>query len=63
MTAFTTAMLFLVALLFSTILTAIPAFATTPALLIAGLFMVEKVTAINFKDYTEGFPVGLRQDY
>lgn len=56
MTAFTTAMLFLVALLFSPIFTAIPAFATTPALLIVGLFMVENVTAINFKDYTEGFP-------
>lgn len=56
MTSFTTAMLFLVALLFSPILTTIPAFATTPALLIVGLFMVENVTAINFKDYTEGFP-------
>lgn len=56
MTAFTTAMLFLVALLFSPVLTAIPAFATTPALLIVGLFMTENVTAINFKDYTEGFP-------
>ena len=56
MTAFTTAILFLVALLFSPILTTIPAFATTPALVVVGLFMVENVTSIDFRDYTEGFP-------
>ena len=56
MTAFTTAILFLIALLFSPILTTIPAFATTPALVVVGLFMVENVTEINFWDYTEGFP-------
>lgn len=56
MTAFTTAMLFLVALFFAPILTTIPAFATTPALLVVGLFMVENITQIDFTDYTEGFP-------
>ena len=56
LTAFTTAMLFLGALLFSPVLTVIPAFATTPALITVGLFMVENVTQIDFKDYTEGFP-------
>ncbi|NCC16403.1 MAG: NCS2 family permease [Clostridia bacterium] len=56
MTAFTTAMLFLVALLFSPILIAIPSFATTPALVVVGLFMVENIKDINFSDYTEGFP-------
>lgn len=56
MTSFTTAILFLVALLFSPILTTIPSFATTPALVVVGLFMVENIKDINFSDYTEGFP-------
>ncbi|WP_304509424.1 NCS2 family permease [Anaerotignum sp.] len=56
MTAFTTAILFLVALLFSPILTTIPSFATTPALVVVGLFMVENIRDIDFSDYTEGFP-------
>ena len=59
LTAFTTAILFLIALLFSPILTCIPAFATTPALVVVGMFMIENVTDINFKDYTEGFPAFL----
>ncbi|WP_352399089.1 NCS2 family permease [Anaerotignum sp.] len=56
MTAFTTAILFLIALLFSPILTTIPSFATTPALVVVGLFMVENIRDIEFGDYTEGFP-------
>ena len=47
---------FLVALLFSPILTTIPSFATTPALVVVGLMMVENVRDIDFSDYTEGFP-------
>ncbi|AMJ40942.1 NCS2 family permease [Anaerotignum propionicum] len=56
MTAFTTGVLFLIALLFSPILTTIPSFATTPALVVVGLFMVENIREIDFSDYTEGFP-------
>lgn len=56
LTAFTAGILFLVALLFSPILTAIPSFATTPALVVVGLMMAENVADINFSDYTEGFP-------
>lgn len=56
LTAFTSGVLFLIALLFSPILTAIPSFATTPALVVVGLMMVENVTEIEFADYTEGFP-------
>ncbi|KAF5076794.1 NCS2 family permease [Anaerotignum sp.] len=56
MTAFTTGVLFLVALFFSPILTTIPSFATTPALVVVGLFMVENIREIDFSDYTEGFP-------
>lgn len=56
MTAFTTAVLFLIALLFSPILTTIPSFATTPVLVAVGLMMVENVTELDFSDFTEGFP-------
>ncbi len=56
LTALTAAALFLLSLVFSPVITAIPSFATTPALIVVGLFMVEQVTDINFKDYTEGLP-------
>ncbi len=56
LTAFTAGILFLIALLFSPILTTIPSFATTPALVVVGLMMTENVTDITFSDYTEGFP-------
>jgi len=56
LTSFTAGILFLVALIFSPIISAIPSFATTPALITVGLFMMEQVVEINFKDYTEGFP-------
>ncbi len=51
-----TAAFFALALIFSPIFGAIPAFATAPALIIVGLFMIESVTKIDFKDFTEGFP-------
>lgn len=51
--------LFLLSLFFSPILTAIPAFATAPVLIILGLLMMEPITKINFSDFTEGLPVFL----
>lgn len=59
LTSMTTAVLFLVALFFSPVISVIPTFATAPALIIVGLFMLENVTSIEFKDYTEGFPAFL----
>jgi AGZA family xanthine/uracil permease-like MFS transporter len=56
LTSAVTGLLFLLALLFSPIITAIPSFATTPALIVVGLFMMEQVVNIDFSDYTEGFP-------
>lgn len=56
LTSSVTALLFLLALFFSPVITAIPSFATTPALIVVGLFMMESVTKIEFSDYTEGFP-------
>lgn len=49
-------LLFLIALIFSPIIMAIPSFATAPALIVVGLFMIEQVANIDFSDYTEGFP-------
>ncbi len=51
-----TAFLFLLALFFAPFLTAIPALAYGPALLIVGILMMGSVVHINFKDYTELIP-------
>lgn len=59
LTSFTTGMLFLLALVFSPIIFVIPAFATAPALIIVGLFMIEHVVDIDFSDYTEALPAFL----
>lgn len=56
LTGVVTACLFLVALFFWPIFSVIPAFATAPALVIVGMFMVENIAKINFKDFDEGFP-------
>ncbi len=56
LTAVVAGVLFLLALFFSPIITSIPSFATTPALITVGLFMVDSVTKIDFSDYTNGFP-------
>ncbi|MEM7816980.1 MAG: NCS2 family permease [Candidatus Aenigmatarchaeota archaeon] len=56
LTAVVCSLLFLLALFFSPFLTAIPKCAYAPALIIVGLFMLEPITKINFKDYTELIP-------
>lgn len=56
LTSMTAGVLFLVALVFSPLIGTIPSFATAPALIVVGLFMLENVTNIDFTDYTEGFP-------
>jgi AGZA family xanthine/uracil permease-like MFS transporter len=60
LTALTTGILFIVSLIFSPILTIIPSFATAPALVIVGLFMISSVTKIDFsEDFTEALPAFL----
>nr|WP_242859300.1 NCS2 family permease [Caloramator mitchellensis] len=59
LTALTTAILMLLALLFSPILTIVPGAATAPALIIIGLFMMTPITKINLEDFTEGIPAFL----
>lgn len=56
LTSFTTAILFGLALLFSPIFLAVPSFATAPALIIVGFYMLDSVKHINFDDFSEGIP-------
>ncbi len=59
LTAVTAAVMFVIALFFSPIFIAIPSFATAPALIIVGLFMMESIVKIDFSDYTESIPAFL----
>lgn len=56
LTAIVTAFLFLLALFFAPILTAIPALAYGPALIIVGILMMGAATKINFLDMSEAIP-------
>ncbi len=56
LTSFTTGALFLLSLFLSPIFLAIPSFATTPALVVVGFYMLSAVTEINFADAIEGIP-------
>jgi adenine/guanine/hypoxanthine permease len=56
LTAFVTGTCFLLALFFTPFVSAIPAQAYGPALIIVGLFMLEPITRINFGDYSESIP-------
>jgi AGZA family xanthine/uracil permease-like MFS transporter len=60
LTSLTTSILFIIALIFSPVLTIIPGFATAPALVIVGLLMISAVTKIDFSnDFTEALPAFL----
>jgi len=59
LTAFTTAILFLLALFVSPLFLMIPAAATAPALILVGLFMMSPIKNIDFDDYTESIPAFL----
>ncbi|MCI7796368.1 MAG: NCS2 family permease [Lachnospiraceae bacterium] len=56
LTSMTTAVLFLLSLLLSPIFLAIPSFATAPALIVVGFYMVNQVGSIDFTDFAEGIP-------
>ena len=51
-----TAVLFLLAIFFAPIFTAIPGFATAPALIFVGFLMLSSVVDIDFNDLTEAVP-------
>ena len=61
LTALTTAILFLLSMLFAPIFVAIPSFATAPALILVGFLMFSTSTEIKFADsnFTEAIPAYL----
>ncbi|MDE7360376.1 MAG: NCS2 family permease [Oscillospiraceae bacterium] len=61
LTALTTAVLFLISMLFAPIFIAIPSFATAPALIIVGFLMFSSITEIKFtaENYTSAIPAYL----
>ena len=59
LTAFTTAVCFGIALLFSGVFLSIPACATAPALIVVGMMMMQPVTKINWLNYRESIPAFL----
>ena len=56
LTALTTAVLFGLSLFLSPIFLAIPSFATAPALIVVGFYMLTNVVNIDFNDYSEAIP-------
>lgn len=59
LTAVTTGVLFLLALIFSPLFLTIPSFATAPALIVVGFYMISNVVKIDFDDPSEGLPAFL----
>ncbi len=59
LTAATTAVLFLLAIVLAPIFLAVPGFATAPALIIVGYLMLSSIADINFKDASESIPAFL----
>ena len=59
LTAAVTAVLFLLAVIFSPLFLAIPSFAIAPALITVGFYMMGSVVKINFEDPSEGIPAFL----
>lgn len=59
LTALTTGVFFLIALIFSPLFLLIPSAATAPALIIVGFLMLSAAAEIDFKDPTEGIPAFL----
>ncbi|MBV7533430.1 NCS2 family permease [Chitinophaga sp. sic0106] len=59
LTAFTVAIMFLLALFFAPVFAMIPTAATAPALIIVGMLMMGAVTKIDFNDVTEALPAFL----
>lgn len=56
LTSIVSGLLFILALLFSPIFLAIPSFATAPALIVVGFFMMQSVAKINWSDMLEAIP-------
>ncbi len=56
LTSIVTGLLFLAALPFVSLVEVVPSYATAPALIMVGLFMMKEISRINFRNLEEGFP-------
>lgn len=56
LTAFTTAVCFMVAMFFAPVFLSVPSAATAPVLVIVGLFMLSPIKDIDLDDYSESIP-------
>jgi AGZA family xanthine/uracil permease-like MFS transporter len=56
LTSVVTGAMFLLAILFVPLVGVVPGYATAPALVMVGLFMMKEVRVINFSDIQESFP-------
>jgi len=56
LTSVVTGLLFLAALPFVPIVAVVPSYATAPALIMVGLFMMKEIDRINFRNMEEAFP-------
>ena len=59
LTSLTTALLFLLSVIFSPLFLSIPSFAIAPALIIVGFYMMGSVMKIDFEDIAEAIPAFL----
>lgn len=59
LTSMTTGLLFLLSVIFSPLFLTIPSFATAPALIIVGFYMMGSVIKIDFNDMTDAIPAFL----
>ena len=59
LTTLSTAFFFFISLFFFPLFSVVPAAATSAALVMVGLFMIEPITEIDFKDFTEAVPAFL----
>lgn len=59
LTGTVTALLFLLAALFTPLIATVPAFATAPALIVVGIFMMRGIGEIDFYNFEEGGPAFL----
>ena len=59
LTAATAALLFLASLVLAPVFVAVPSFATAPALLVVGFYMISAVADIRFADFAEAIPAFL----
>jgi AGZA family xanthine/uracil permease-like MFS transporter len=59
LTSLVTGLLFLVALFFSPLVNLVPTYATAPALIMVGMYMIMSLRGLDFEDWTEFFPAVL----